>query len=35
MAEFKCDARSHGDLLRERNSLCLMFYTDCKIIVSC
>jgi hypothetical protein len=33
MTEFKCDTRSHGNFLYGRNSLCLLFYTDCIIIV--
>jgi len=35
MTEFKCDTRSHGNFLDGKNSLCLLFYTDCIIIVGC
>jgi len=33
MTEFKCDTRSHKTLYTERNNLCLLFYTDCTIVV--
>lgn len=33
MAEFKCDTRNRMNFYTEGNSLCLLFYTDCIIIV--
>lgn len=33
MREFQCDTRSQGNFCKEKNSLCLLFYTAWIIIV--